>query len=492
MFKLQIVTLIISSSIIIIELLQHSPYPILTASTFTIALLSVLAVVKSLNLFQGTEKEPEKPQNLSNELLNLANSQLTVEEKMFKLGYLMALTSNESGISEKINYCLNRLYEFFHGYTLIFYRRESGSFIFTGGIRSGRIRAVEVIKESDPLIEEMLERILNLADFRSFLQSGYIDRAFQPGQNDKDPLTMLVPVSFFGRLEGILTVLCHDGTGFSESTKKILQFFADHLALVLDNHSTFSIKKASLNNVNESQLCRRLLTMLFSPTLPGLKGWDFGLNYSHSTTYSGDFHEFLPIPGNRLLILAGHASGKGLDAAIYFTRLKAMIRGLVNQTASPADLLNLLSQNMAGELGEELFTTLLAVIIKAGSREVVLANAGHSGLIINRTRNGFVEIPQIETGVPMGLFNQSADAYKNHSIQLLPGDGLFIYTDGILEQAFSNGKKFSSENIRLIFEKIPELPAAQTLETFFNELYLERQSGVGTPDDQTGIYLKVE
>ncbi|MFZ5952210.1 MAG: PP2C family protein-serine/threonine phosphatase [Candidatus Rifleibacteriota bacterium] len=492
MLKLQFATLIISSSIIIIELLQHSYYPIITTSAFTIALLSSLAVVKSLNLFQKTEKEPDQPQNRSNEILSLDNPQLTVEEKMVKLGYMVALTSHEGSFSAKINYCLNRLYEFFQGHTLIFYRRESGSFVFTGGIRSGRVRSVEVIKESDPLIEEMLERILNLADFRSFLQSGYVDRAFQPGQNEKDPLTMLVPVSFFGRLEGILTVLCHDGSGFTESEKKILQFFADHLALVVDNHSIINIKKTAINHENENQLCRRLLSMLFSPALPGLKGWDLGLNYSHSTSYSGDFHEFLPIQGNRLLILTGHASGKGLDAAIYFTRLKAMIRGLASQTTSPADLLNLLSQNMAGDQGEELFTTLLAVIIKSGSREVVFANAGHSGLIINRTRNGFVEIPQIETGVPMGLFNQSADAYKNHTIQLLPGDGLFIYTDGILEQAFSNGKKFSSENIRLIFEKIPELPAAQTLETFFNELYLERQSGVSVLDDQTGIYLKVE
>ncbi len=492
MFKLQITTLIISSSIIMVELLQHSNYPILTTTAFTMALLSSLAVVKSLKLFHEVEEDPDKRENLSNDLLILDNSQLTVEEKMIKLGYMMTLTNQESNFSAKINYCLNRLYEFFQGYTLIYYRRESGSFIFTGGIRSGRIRPIDVIKESDPLVEEMLDRIVNLADFRVFLQAGHIDRAFQPGQSEKDPLTMLVPVSFFGRLEGILTVLCHDGKSFTEASKKILQFFADHLALVIDNHTILNTRQKTINHENENQLCRRLLTMLFSPALPGLKGWDFGLNYSHSASYSGDFHEFLPIQGNRLLILTGHASGKGLDGAIYFTRLKAMISGLANQIASPADLLNLLSQNMAGDQGEELFTTLLAVIIKAGSREVVLANAGHSGLIINRTRNGFAEVPQIETGVPMGLFNQSADAYKNHSIQLLPGDGLFIYTDGILEQAFSNGKKFSSENIRLIFEKIPELPATQTLETFFNELYLERQSGFGISDDQTGIYLKVE
>jgi|LZQN01.1.fsa_nt_gb serine phosphatase RsbU (regulator of sigma subunit) len=77
-------------------------------------------------------------------------------------------------------------------------------------------------------------------------------------------------------------------------------------------------------------------------------------------------------------------------------------------------------------------------------------------------------------------------------MQLLPGDGVLFYTDGITEYGRKNGERISVEEIKLTLDKIPELSAHETLENLINELMIESKDVKNPPEDQTGIYLKLE
>jgi sigma-B regulation protein RsbU (phosphoserine phosphatase) len=169
-----------------------------------------------------------------------------------------------------------------------------------------------------------------------------------------------------------------------------------------------------------------------------------------------------------------------------------MIRCFSEEIRDPADLLNKLSTRLGQDSKEDLFATILALQIKASEPEVKYANAGHASPIINRPRSGFAEIQEGEAGVPLGLFNSIPDPYANQTIHLLPGDGIFLYTDGITEPTESRPERLSTESMKRTLESLPELSAAETLENFTGQLFFDNNLLNEPAEDETGIYLKLE
>ena len=59
----------------------------------------------------------------------------------------------------------------------------------------------------------------------------------------------------------------------------------------------------------------------------------------------------------------------------------------------------------------------------------------------------------------IGGFTSDGQKFDLHSIQLLPGDMIYLSTDGFADQfGGPNGKKFMSKNLKRMLGEISELP----------------------------------
>jgi hypothetical protein len=414
------------------------------------------------------------------------------ENNLIRLGHLLHLANPKAEITAKTTYALGCAHEQLPDKIFLFHRLKESELKFITGTRKGSNSVYERILEQDPLVEEVYARINGLLDIKALNRSAHFSASLPFKRKADESQCLLLPVAFFGQLKGILTVISPTGSGFSKNEKKVLEFFAESFSILLENHELFEREQTDLLIDSEQRLCHELFVTQLPDSTPVLQGWEISVHCHHAAGYSGDFHDFFNLPDNRCMIIIGKASNGGLDAALFFLRLKTMIRCLINQVKSPADLLNQLSVKLTEEGVEELFATMLVIQIKASEAEIQIACAGHNLPLINRTRNGFVESPNLETGVPIGLFNQSPEPYNNQTMQLLPGDGVLFYTDGITEYGRKNGERISVEEIKLTLDKIPELSAHETLENLINELMIESKDVKNPPEDQTGIYLKLE
>ena len=302
---------------------------------------------------------------------------------------------------------------------------------------------------------------------------------------------MLLSVACENEIFAVLAVISTTDRSYGAAETDFLKHFCKSLAISLRN-------RLELNTFNDASLIEaesRLTHKLFSDMLPdtarSLPGWDIAQLSAYSATHSGDFHDYIMLPGNRMLIIAGRTSAGGLSSALYLARLRTMLDCLSTSFSSPADLLNRLSTQFTSDKSLDLFSSLIALQIKENDRSVTLAVAGHASPLINRPRSGFVEIPQLAPGVPMGLFNQGVEPYQNQVIQLLPGDGILIYTDGVLDCAGEKSSRLGSEDLRMLLDKMPEQYADDLLANLAEQL-VPTGAGEKPLEDYTFIYASTE
>ena len=143
----------------------------------------------------------------------------------------------------------------------------------------------------------------------------------------------------------------------------------------------------------------------------------------------GDFYDFVRIDENRVGVLIGDVSGKGVPAALTMAQLLAEFRLCAPGASSPAEVLERLNERLVVRSRRGMFCTIAAVAINLETGRIVGANAGHHPLVVASER---AVINTMEaSGPPIGIM--PGIKLEDFSANVEPGDTLLLYTDGIVE-----------------------------------------------------------
>jgi sigma-B regulation protein RsbU (phosphoserine phosphatase) len=152
-----------------------------------------------------------------------------------------------------------------------------------------------------------------------------------------------------------------------------------------------------------------------------------------------DYHEFLPLANDRLALVVGDASGKGVAAALMIASVQSSLRTAALFTGENlATLLKIVNlQAYASSLPDRYATVFYGVLDRA-TRTLRYVNAGHTPPIVLR-RDGSIDT--LETGgAPVGMFPDSS--YEEGVAQLDPSDVVITYTDGVIEAENQSGEEW--------------------------------------------------
>jgi sigma-B regulation protein RsbU (phosphoserine phosphatase) len=134
--------------------------------------------------------------------------------------------------------------------------------------------------------------------------------------------------------------------------------------------------------------------------------------------------------GDATVFVLGDVVGRGLDAALRASYVRTLLASIVRFESDPARVLNLTNEALmsGAEEGQD-FITAVCLTFTPGTHEVEWALAGHPpplGLDDGRPLAG-----GSKPAPPLGIAHDFTAAKS--SAPLAPGEGVLLYTDGIVE-----------------------------------------------------------
>ncbi|MGE0495427.1 MAG: SpoIIE family protein phosphatase [Vulcanimicrobiota bacterium] len=143
----------------------------------------------------------------------------------------------------------------------------------------------------------------------------------------------------------------------------------------------------------------------------------------------GDLYDFFLIDDDRLLFLIGDVSGKGVPAALFMAVTKTLFKATALGGAPLGQLMVKVNQELCLDNDSGMFVTIFCAILNYQTGRLEYANAGHNPPYL-LGQQGLTALPRV-SGMGMGVFEE-AD-YQVGSLDLVEGDTLFLYTDGLTE-----------------------------------------------------------
>jgi serine phosphatase RsbU (regulator of sigma subunit) len=176
----------------------------------------------------------------------------------------------------------------------------------------------------------------------------------------------------------------------------------------------------------------------------------------------GDYYDFLDLGLGYLGIAVGDVSGKGLAAALLMANLQAHVRGQCALALEDiACLLRSVNRLFQESTPPGSYATLFFAEYHDVDRRLRYVNCGHPPALLCR-RNATVERLGA-TATVLGLGEDwDCDVVEK---QLLPGDRLIVYTDGITEAMNERGEEFGEFRLAGLLRAEPQAPAAGLLES---------------------------
>ncbi|MGB0184227.1 MAG: SpoIIE family protein phosphatase, partial [Opitutales bacterium] len=215
------------------------------------------------------------------------------------------------------------------------------------------------------------------------------------------------------------------------------------------------------------QSARHVQEVMIPGRVPLIPGIQLAYLWKPMSSVGGDILSFPRNPDKVLLFFLGDVSGHGITAAFYTVLLKYLSsHEAEHYSNNPQNYLDGVNTELSGRI-ENGFVTGLAGHFgerkEDGSRQLILAHAGHPYVLIGRAATGKIERLQMPPGIVMGI--KGSKASKPTSITLHPGDRFYAFTDGLIEASKPNGEEYGLDTFIANLEELATQPLKETLET---------------------------
>src|SRR6201997_672945 len=200
--------------------------------------------------------------------------------------------------------------------------------------------------------------------------------------------------------------------------------------------------EAERRTAQELEIAKQVQARLFPQTLPQLKTLEYAGICIQAREVGGDYYDFLHLGRERLGLVIGDTSGKGIGAALLMANLQANLR---SQSAmaldQPQRFLRSVNQLFCENTTDSAYATLFFAEYDDKARRLRYANCGHYSPLLLRSDNTLERLDS--TCTVLGLFTEW-DCLIRES-QLFPGDTLALYTDGITDSFNEAGEEFGEQ-----------------------------------------------
>lgn len=249
----------------------------------------------------------------------------------------------------------------------------------------------------------------------------------------------------------------HRAALFSDQDRELLVAVTGAAALAISNMRLAARLVEQERLKRELELAAEIQRGLLPPPAPA----DFpvhGLNLPVRSV-SGDFFDVVPLPDGRLWATVADVSGKGMNAALLMAKTSSLFRCLCKEAPAPGPLLARISDELCETASHGMFVTMAAILYDPATGAARIANAGHEPLLLHDAAAGtFRDLPAggPPLGIAEGIFG--GEGCPETEVTLLPGQALYVFTDGLTEAADGAGVMLGAEGAMALITEAAALP----------------------------------
>jgi len=235
----------------------------------------------------------------------------------------------------------------------------------------------------------------------------------------------------------------------------------------------------------ELEIAKQVQARLFPQTLPPLRTLEYAGICKQAKHVGGDYYDFLALGQERLGLLIGDISGKGIAAALLMANLQANLRSqFALAREQPQLFLQSVNRLFYANSIDSAYATVFFADYDDREQRLRYANCGHLSAILLRG-NGDVERLH-STGTVLGLFEEWDSPIME--CQLSAGDLLTLYTDGVTESFDESGQEFGEQRLLEHLRQNKGLPVPHLLSSVLEQI--QRFSSTEQHDDITLILAR--
>lgn len=238
----------------------------------------------------------------------------------------------------------------------------------------------------------------------------------------------------------------------------------------------------------DMEIAQQIQLSLLPHGPPDLFGVDIEGRCISAAHVGGDYYDFFLRDEHTVDLLIADVSGHSVGAALIMAEVRTLLRPQVNSVQSACSILKLLNSQLYDDLTRaELFITMFYAKYNSATGRLSFANAGHNRPLV--FRNGDTNCIELDAdGLIIGV--KPSVIFEERSIELLKGDVLLFYTDGLTEATDAQGDSFGVERVCNHLQAVRNLPSRAIIDSFYSAV--TEFTGLETfQDDISLVVLKI-
>jgi serine phosphatase RsbU (regulator of sigma subunit)/catechol 2,3-dioxygenase-like lactoylglutathione lyase family enzyme len=226
-------------------------------------------------------------------------------------------------------------------------------------------------------------------------------------------------------------------------------------------------QEAERRAAHELEIAKHVQSRLFPQTLPPLATVEYCGVCIQARQVGGDYYDFLDLGQGRLGFVIADISGKGIAAALLMANLQANLRSLsAIARQQPDHLLRSVNQLFCENTTDGAFATLFFAEYDDSARLIRYANCGHLPALLLRDDGSVTRLGA--TATVLGIFKKWD--CEVGECQVMPGDILALYTDGITESFNHDSEEYGESRLLDSLRRHRTLPSQAALASMVDEV----------------------
>lgn len=301
---------------------------------------------------------------------------------------------------------------------------------------------------------------------------------------------MSVPLVVKGESLGTLNMVNKiTGEPFSEDDLKLLRNLANNASLAIKNAQLVDDLKEAERVKRDMEIASRIQMSLLPRNPPQVPGVTLAGRCEPAKNVGGDYYDFFTTVDGNLGILIADVAGHSVGSALVMTITRSVLRFESLRQSSTSAVLEETNRATYDDLSNaELFITVFYANYDSKTGVLSWANGGHNLPFVYRPSTDEI-ITLGADGMIIGILPEVE--YEERSMQLMPGDIMVLYTDGITEAKSLKGEMFEEKRLYDLVRKNHGMTSKELIDCIYDTVYTYSR-GVTQYDDITAIVMKME